>query len=250
MNNELNENKKKKKLIFYEKFKNLNNWNFEYGFIRNEELQYYTDKNIKLENGLIIYGKEEKIKNENYNKNSNDYRKNRKYADYTSSSINTKGKFEFKYGILEVKAKIPTADGAWPAIWLLGSEEDWPHSDEVDIMEYYLYNNRPSILGNFMYYNESCIWSTKAISLKFFKEQNENWENQFHIWKLDWTEKYMKIYLDNELINEINISKIKGNKFKKKYFILLNLAIGKKGLKPISDLMPLEFIIEYVKVYD
>lgn len=241
--------KTEKKLIFYENFKNLDNWNFEYGFVRNEELQYYTDKNIKLKNGLIIYGREEKIKNKNYNKNSIDYRKSRKYADYSSSSINTKGKFDFKYGILEVKAKIPTANGAWPAIWLLGSEEEWPYGDEIDIMEYYLYNNQPSILGNFMYYDENCIWSTKAIPLNYFKEQDENWENKFHIWKLDWTDKYMKIYLDNELINEINIYKIKGNKFKKKYFILLNLAIGKKGLKPNSDKMPLKYIVEYVKVY-
>ncbi len=242
-------NKKEKELIFYENFENLDNWNFEYGFIRNEELQYYTDKNIELENGLTIYGKEEKIENENYDNKSTDYRKNRRYADYSSSSINTKGKFEFKYGILEVKAKIPTADGAWPAIWLLGSDEEWPYSDEVDVMEYYLYNNRPSILGNFMYYNEDYIWSTKAISLNYFKEKDEEWENKFHIWKLDWTDKYMKIYLDNELINEINISKIKGSKFKKKYFILLNLAIGKNGFKPSSSDMPLKYVIEYVKVY-
>lgn len=59
----------------------------------------------------------------------------------------------------------------------------------------------------------------------------------------------MKIYLDNELINEINISKIKGSKFKKKYFILLNLAIGKNGFKPNSSNMPLKYVIEYVKVY-
>ena len=241
--------KNEKNLIFYEDFKNLDNWNFEHGFIRNEELQYYTDQNIVLENGLTIYGKEEIIKNEDYALSIDDWRRNRKYAEYSSSSINTKGKFEFKYGILEVKAKIPTADGAWPAIWLLGSDEQWPYSDEVDVMEYYLYNNQPSILGNFMYYNNKCIWSTKVIPLNYFKEKDENWENKFHIWKLDWTDKYMKIYLDNELINEINISKINGNKFKKKYFILLNLAIGKKGLKPSSSNMPLKYTIEYVKVY-
>ena len=64
-----------------------------------------------------------KIKNKLYDFSSDDWRKNREYCEYTSSSINTKDKFEFKYGVSEVKAKIPTADGAWPAIWLLGSEE-------------------------------------------------------------------------------------------------------------------------------
>lgn len=239
------------KLVFEEYFENLDNWNFESGFIRNQELQYYTNRNVVLNNGLIIYGKKEKVKNKDYDRDNNDWRKNREYAYYTSSSINTAGKFEFQYGILEVKAKIPTTDGSWPAIWLLGSEEEWPYSDEVDVMEYYLYNNSPSILGNFMYYdgrNEN--WSTKAISLNYFKQKDKNWENKFHIWKLDWTDKYMRIYLDDELINEINIDKINGNKFKKKYYILLNLAIGREGVEPNINQMPLKYEIEYVKVYE
>lgn len=236
-------------LIFYENFKNLDHWNFEHGFVRNEELQYYTDKNIVLKNGLTIYGKHEKVKNEKYDRDSEDWRRSRKYANYSSSSIHTKGKFEFQYGILEVKAKIPTADGAWPAIWLLGSEEDWPECDEVDIMEYYLYENSPSILANFMYFQNECVWSTKAKSLQYFKEKDSNWENKFHIWKLDWTSEYMKIYLDDELINEIDIRNIDGDKFRKKYYILLNLAIGKNGLKPHRKDLPLQYEIEYVKVY-
>ena len=54
------------KLILEEHFDNLNNWNFEYGFVRNHEDQYYVDRNIKLENGITIYGKKEKIENSNY----------------------------------------------------------------------------------------------------------------------------------------------------------------------------------------
>lgn len=238
------------KLVFEEYFKNLDNWNFEEGFIRNNELQYYTNKNVELLNGLKIYGREENIKNSLFDSNSSDWRKNRKYAEYTSSSINTKGNFEFQYGIMEVKAKIPTADGAWPAIWLMGSEEEYPYCDEVDVMEYYLCDNIPTILANFMWSNNGEYnWSIKQVSFDYFKNKDIDWENKFHIWKLDWQEDYMRIYIDDELINELNISNIKDNKFKKKYYILLNLAIGKNGLKPEDIDMPLIYEIEYVKVY-
>lgn len=194
--------------------------------------------------------KKETIKNNLYNPDSDDWRKNREYAEFTSSSINTKGKFEFKYGILEVKAKIPTADGSWPAIWLLGSEEPHPFCDEVDVMECYKCDDSPSILANFLWSNNGEYnWSTKQLSIAYFKNIDKDWTNKFHVWKLDWQEEYMRIYIDNELINEINIKNIQGNKFKKKYYILLNLAIGRKGLKPIDSVMPLTFEIEYVKVY-
>ena len=237
-------------LIFEEYFNNLDNWNFEEGFIRNYELQYYASNNVKFSNGLKIYGKKEKIRNKLYDCSSDDWRKNRKYAEYTSSSINTKGKFEFKYGVLEVKAKIPTSDGSWPAIWLLGSEEKYPFCDEVDVMEYYMCGDSPSILANFMWSNNGEYnWSTKQLSLDYFKNKDNNWENKFHIWKLDWTKEYMRIYIDDELVNEININNIKGNKFKKKYYILLNLAIGRKGLRPNDNDLPLVYEIEYVKVY-
>ncbi len=238
------------KLIFEEYFENLDNWVFENGFIRNKELQYYTNKNVEFSNGLKIYGKKESIKNELYDKNSDDWRKNREYSEYTSSSINTKGKFEFQYGVLEVKAKIPTADGSWPAIWLMGSEEEHPFCDEVDVMEYYLCGETPSILANFLWSNNGEYnWSTKQIALDYFKNKDVDWENKFHIWKLDWQENYMRVYIDDELINEINISNIKGNKFKKKYYILLNLAIGRKGLRPKDVDLPLIYEIEYVKVF-
>ena len=155
------------KLIFEEYFNNLDNWNFEEGFIRNYELQYYASNNVKFSNGLKIYGKKEKIRNKLYDCSS---------------------------------------DGE---------------------------------------YN----WSTKQLSLDYFKNKDNNWENKFHIWKLDWTKEYMRIYIDDELVNEININNIKGNKFKKKYYILLNLAIGRKGLRPNDNDLPFVYEIEYVKVY-
>lgn len=238
------------RLIFEEYFKDLKNWNFEYGFIRNNELQYYTDKNVSYGDGLKIYGKKERIGNKLYDPSSFDWRLNREFADYTSSSINTKDKFSFKYGVMEVKAKIPVADGAWPAIWMLGSEEEYPYCDEVDVMEYYLCEERPTILANFMWSETGLYnWSTKQISLEYFQSKDEHWADKFHIWKTIWTSKCFQIFIDDELINSINTEDIPGNKFKKNYYILLNLAIGRKCFYPKDESLPLVYEIEYVKVY-
>lgn len=241
---------KEYELVFFENFNNLNCWNYEHGFVRNKELQYYTNNNIVLENGIKIIAQKEKVKNENYIPNNDDWRKGREYANYTSSSINTFEHFSFQYGIMEVKAKIPTSKSAWPAIWLLGDDEGWPHGDEIDIMEFYLIKNVPSILCNFMYYNiDHEDWNSKVIDLDYFLKKDANWTDKFHIWKLDWTDKYMKVYIDDELINSIEIDKIPGNKFKRKYYILLNLAIGRNEITPDDDEFPMEYNIEYVKVW-
>ena len=100
-------------------------WGYEIGSIRNNELQYYTSRseNVRAEKGtLLIEGRREAYQG---------------YA-YTSASINTRGRFEFLYGRVEVRAKLPTGNGTWPAIWMLGTnigEVGWPTCGEIDIME-------------------------------------------------------------------------------------------------------------------
>ncbi len=243
-------NKKGFKLIFNENFKNLDNWNFEEGFVRNHEFQYYTKNNHVLNNGITMICKKEKVVNKNYKKDSNDWRCEDKFANYTSCSINTKDKFSFLYGHMEVKAKIPCEKGAWPAIWMLGAVEEYPYCDEIDVMEKYEIDGEPSILANFMCsFDGSYLWSTKYKSLELFQSIDKDWANKFHIWSVDWTKDYMNIYIDDILINSIDSKNIAGNKFKKPLYILLNLAIGQKGTKPNDEDLPLKYIIEYVKVW-
>lgn len=238
------------KLIFEDYFRDLQNWNFEEGFVRNQEPQYYTDKNVEFGDGLQIIGKAERVRNELYNPGDESWVRNREYAEYTSSSLNTRGKFEFRYGTLEVKARIPVADGAWPAIWLMGSEDEWPFCDEIDVMEQYLCEGAPTILANFMWSSRGeCNWSTKQIALEYFKSKSSNWQNEFHVWKLEWREDYLGIYIDNELINQISTAGMPGDAFRKKHYILLNLAIGKDGVKPKEVDLPLIYEVEYVRVY-
>ncbi|GAA0877613.1 hypothetical protein GCM10009119_05810 [Algoriphagus jejuensis] len=97
---------------------------------------------------MIITGKRESVTNPHFEADHSGWQKNRKQADYTSSSINTDGKFHFQYGVLEVRAKIDTSMGMWPAIWTLGINNPWPANGEIDIMEFYRVKNVPTILAN------------------------------------------------------------------------------------------------------
>ena len=97
---------------------------------------------------MIEAHKENNRRNPCYEAGSRDWRKNREFIGYTSSSVNTAGKKEFLYGRFEVHARIPVAKGAWPAIWTLGSSAEWPLCGEIDILEYYQIKGAPHILAN------------------------------------------------------------------------------------------------------
>ena len=107
-------------------------WTFEEGFVRNKELQWYQTANATCKDGLlVIEGRKEQVKNPEYDAGSTSWRKKRELAEYTSSSIQTRGKREFLYGRFEVRAKIPVTSGAWPAIWTLGVRKPWPHVERL-----------------------------------------------------------------------------------------------------------------------
>ncbi len=249
------------KLVWAEEFNasgkpNPEYWSYEQGFVRNKELQWYQKDNVFIKNGiLIIEGRREQVKNDQYKVNSNDWRKNREYAEYTSSSINTSGKYSFKYGVMTVKAKIDTSRGMWPAIWTLGINKPWPSNGEIDIMEFYLVNQEPAILANAAWKSsmENVSWDSEKIPFSKFIEKDPKWEEKFHIWKMDWTEDYIRIFLDDELLNEIDLSTTTNpdgfNPFHQPHYILLNLAIGGNGGDPSKSKFPGKYMVDYVRIY-
>lgn len=88
-------------------------WTYEQGFVRNEELQWYQSDNASISNGLlVIEGRKEKVHNPNYNSQSTDWRCSRPEAQYTSSCLTTEKSFHFRYGRMEVRAHIPVTRGA------------------------------------------------------------------------------------------------------------------------------------------
>ena len=236
-------------------------WNFEQGFARNEELQWYQKENAYCKDGLlIIEAKSEKRDNPIYEEGSNDWRRSRRFIECTSSSITTSGKKEFLYGRFEVRARIPVGKGAWPAIWTLGNAMEWPSCGEIDIMEFYRKSDVPHILANACWGTEqrwNAKWQSKAVPFSHFLEKNPDWASEFHIWRMDWDETSIKLYLDDELLNEIFLKDTYNgslgnnkNPFMQPHYILLNLAVGGiNGGATVPEAFPMRYEIDYVRVY-
>lgn len=237
-------------------------WIYEHGFVRNEEAQWYQPDNVTCRDGyLVIEGRREKKANPWYEAGSEDWRKNRPEAEYTSGSINTCGKFEFLYGRVEVRAKIPTAPGAWPAIWFKGLGAPWPSNGEIDLMEYYRIDGVPHILANACWGSDrphTAVWNARRVPFSHFTDRDRLWAERFHVWRMDWDEEHIRLYLDDELLNDIPMTQpVNGkdaaegvNPFTRRQFLLLNLAMGGMAGGPIDDdALPLRYYVDYVRVY-
>ncbi len=230
-----------------------NKWDFEQGFVRNKEDQWYQKENAICASGnLVITGRKEQKKNPNYISDSENWRFNREYINYTSASLKQKKPFAFKYGSVVVRAKITTQTGLWPAIWTLGITGKWPYNGECDIMEYY----NSGLHANFAHGSANPhkpIWASAFTKMESLN--NSNWDQSFHIWRLDWNENTMEIYVDDVLLNSVNLSDTVNltdsfNPFKQPHFLLLNLALGgMNGGKLTDTTFPSQYLIDYVRVY-
>jgi beta-glucanase (GH16 family) len=229
------------------------NWNYEYGFVRNEELQWYQPENASVGNGLLlIEARKEEKPNPAYKENSRSWRTNRPTIQYTSSCLLTRGKQSWLYGRFELRAKIGISKGMWPAWWTLGIDKGWPGNGEIDIMEYY----RGMLLANI-----ACLGSDRKAQWfsNTFKTDSlggEAWASKFHVWRMDWTEEFIALYCDEQLLNKVTLDKLVNkdgngfNPFKQKHYMLLNLAMGgMNGGDITGTTFPQKFEIDYVKVY-
>ena len=221
-------------------------WGYEQGFVRNHEAQWYQADNAYLHNGMLVIEARQET--------------GREGIPYTSASLNTKGKYSFLYGRLEVCVRIPTAGGAWPAIWTLGNDMPWPSCGEIDLMEYYRINGVPHILANACWGNDQpykAVWNSKKTPFTHFTEKDPAWAQHFHIWRMDWDETAIRLYLDDELLNEIPLSTTQNGKigqytnpFNRPQYILLNLALGGDNGGTIDNAaFPMRYEIDYVRVY-
>lgn len=236
-------------------------WNYEHGFVRNHEAQWYQSENAFQRDGLlIIEARRDGRPNPTYRERARHWGQQRPTIDYTSACLTTQGKYSFRYGRLEVCARIPTAGGAWPAIWTLGSGVEWPSCGEIDVMEYYRIRGVPHILANVAWGNDQryqAVWNSKRIPYSHFTQRDPDWAQRFHVWRMDWDETAIRLYLDDEQLNEVPLSTtVNGaigrhtNPFHQPQYILLNLALGGDNGGTIDDAaLPMRYEIDYVRVY-
>jgi beta-glucanase (GH16 family) len=227
------------------------NWNYEKGFVRNNELQWYQSNNASVKGGLlIIEGRKEQVANPNYSASGSDWKTTRQYADYTSTSMTTSGLQSWQYGRFEMRARIPTSAGMWPAWWTLGVSGEWPSNGEIDIMEYYKGNVLANVAcGTATRWTAKWDSSTKAIS-----SLGSGWSSSFHIWRMDWDDVNISLYLDDTLMNAVPLSSMLNSDgtspFKQKVYMILNLAIGgDNGGDPSGTTFPVQYEVDYVRVF-
>lgn len=235
----------KRKLIWKDEFNykglpDSTKWDYEVGLVRNKEPQYYTKnrlENARVENGLLVI---EAIKEEYKN------------AHYTSASLKTLGKKHFKYGRIEVRAKVCKGVGAWPAIWMLGvnrTEVKWPNCGEIDILEY-VGKDSTQVYGTVHYLD-----STSNRKLEGKKPVVGNPDQDFHIYAINWDEDKIQFFYDDLNYFTFDIKKADNktdNPFRKEFYLLLNMALGRVGTlggKLDDRILPLRYEVDYVRVY-
>lgn len=231
---------------------NPSNWGFERGFVRNEEIQYYQEANASVRAGfLIIEGRRERVANAAYVAGDADWRKSRKETEYTSASLQSSGKRFFQFGRFEMRGRIVTQAGLWPAWWTLGVAGEWPSNGEIDIMEYY---------KGLLHANVACgtttRWQAKWDSVTKSPDSFgvADWDAKFHVWRMDWDNQSIGLYVDGTLQNSSNLSDLLNpdgqSPFRQAHYQLLNLAIGGvNGGDPTATTFPSRFEVDYVRVF-
>ena len=163
---------------------------------------------------------------------------------YTSTRLLSKSKFEFKYGKIEVRAKVPAAVGTWPAVWMLGADFPgvvWPNCGEIDIIEH-RGSELNKIVGALHYpgrFGSNANTNSKVI---------ENAATAFHVYSVDWSTSSIKFYVDETLYHTVNNSS--SIPYNKNFFFLINLAMGGGFGGPVDPQFTNEvFEVDYIRVF-
>ena len=203
----------------------------------NNEEQHYTDR---LDNAYVSDGTLKIVATkENYTfQNST--------KSYTSARLNTKNKFEFTYGRVDVRAKLPSAAGTWPAIWMLGANYDavgWPNCGEIDIMEQTGWD-KTKVLG-------TCHWFNSAGSNNAsygLQTTVPNSTSEFHVYSMEWTPTHIKILVDDIEFYQLELNA--SLPFSADQFLILNIAMGGNlGGAIDQNFASSTMEIDYVRVY-
>ncbi len=215
-------------------------WNMETGGggWGNNELQTYTDSedNAYVNNGVLtITAREESA------------------GEYTSARMTTKNKFDFKYGRIEARIKLPYGQGLWPAFWMLGANIDevsWPYCGEIDIMEMVGGENQDNTChATLHWWNDSN--NSKADYGESYTLPSGIFADDFHVFKVVWDAEKIRAYVDDIEYYVIDISGDDFSEFHQDFFIILNMAVGGDwpGSPDDTTVFPQTMQVDWVRVY-
>ncbi|WP_083262419.1 glycoside hydrolase family 16 protein [Roseivirga sp. 4D4] len=215
-------------------------WTFEIGNGTNgwgnNELQYYRSENAYTQDGhLIIEAKQESFQG----------------YDYTSTRMITRGKEDFQYGRIDIRAALPEGQGIWPALWMLGSNFNsvgWPASGEIDIMEMVGGSGRENTVHGTVH------WQHDGQHANFGGDvtlPSGTFHDEFHVFSIVWTSSRITWYMDNQEYHAIDTTPAQLSEFRNSFFFIFNVAVGGNwpGAPNSTTTFPQYLIVDYVRVF-
>ncbi len=235
--NLISQSKKGYKLVWQDNFSakaiDTTAWTHEAakpGWVNNEKQRYTNGENTKIEKGKLMI-------TARYENN-----------EYTSSRLITRDKKIFTYGIVEIKAKLPSGKGTWPALWMLGNnikQVSWPTCGEIDIMEHV--GRVPGVVHSSIH-NKSGYGATPYSG----KLTIDNPYNKFHIFAMEWTPEFITFYVDGRTVYHYQPENKNPENwpFDKPAYLIFNIAIGGNwGGEIDNSIFPTTMTVDWVKVY-
>jgi beta-glucanase (GH16 family) len=170
--------------------------------------------------------------------------------DYTSAKLTTKGLFSWRFGRIDVKAKLPEGKGIWPAIWMLGDNNDivtWPGCGEVDIME--LIGDDPNKVYATVHYVDG--ENRKGESQDIFEATGVSFSQTYHVFTLVWTPETLTFEVDGVKYHEVTIEEDM-KEFLRSFYLVMNVAVGGywPGNPDATTVFPQNMYIDYVRVFE
>jgi len=205
----------------------------------NNELEYYTNslKNSFLSNGnLIIEARQETIGAFNY----------------SSCRMTTQDNKAFRFGRIDIRAKLPVGNGIWPALWMLGSNistAGWPACGEIDIME--LIGKTPAtVYGTLHWSNTAGTHASKGAN---YALSSGDYSKQFHVFSIIWVQDNIQLFVDDQKYLEVPASDlgVTNNPFNLNQFFIFNVAVGGNwpGSPDNTTEFPQRMFVDYIRVF-
>lgn len=208
--------------------------------IKNGELQYYDPEDVYLGNGHLV------LRSRHHDPPVTRPHPNGGTAEfeYTSGLVETPGLFSHTYGWIEIRAKLPSTQGIWPAHWMLGDrfpEVDWPLCGEIDIMEHVGYDRDTVYFSR--HWGNPYDHRGGSYSGPVFSED-------FHTFALEWTAEHVAWYVDG-LLRYLASTADAGAIFQRPFYLILNTAVGGHwpGYPNEGSVFPQYHEIDYVRWY-
>lgn len=240
-------------------------WSYETGYYisddpnswgwGNAELEHYTnsEQNVFVQNGVLNIRALNEPKSFPQDPN--------RYAQYSSGKINTKDHFTFQYGRVDFRAKLPTGNGIWPALWMLPEDSvygAWAASGEIDVME--AKGRLPGTTSGAVHFGGQ--WPVnRYLAGEYYFPEGQTFANDYHVYTLIWEEDNFKWYVDGKFFFKVTrdqwYSVAAPNNpnapFDQPFYIIMNLAVGGHfdgGLAPSPSDIPATMQVDYVRVYN